>query len=154
MNFYSLVITPWFWLGLTVLFVLMELACSFNLITIWFALSSFLMIFITGFTEALDMPLRFRLQLGIFIGLSLVFFIFTRPVAVKKLKIGKTKTNVDSMLEQAGIVTKKITKYERGEIKIQGKFWSAVTESGEELNEGDECIVIRIEGVKAVVRKA
>jgi len=144
---------PWFWLGLTVIFVLIELACSFNLITIWFALSSFLMVFITGFTEMLDISIRFRVHLGIFLGLSIVFFIFTRPVAIKKLKIGKARTNVDSLLEQPAIVTKKITKFERGEIKIQGKFWTAISEKGEELDEGEECTVVRIEGVKAVIRK-
>jgi hypothetical protein len=51
MDIYRFVLSPWFWLTLTVIFSLLELACAFNLITIWFAISSFLMIFISGFTE-------------------------------------------------------------------------------------------------------
>jgi membrane protein implicated in regulation of membrane protease activity len=131
----------------------LELACAFNLITIWFAISSFLMIFISGFTEMLDRPIRFRLHLGIFLGLSVILFIFTRPVAIKKLRIGKEKTNVDSLIEQEAIVTKKITKFERGEIKLQGKYWTAITENGGEIDEGDNCIVVKFDGVKAVVRR-
>ncbi|MDR0582912.1 MAG: NfeD family protein [Treponema sp.] len=154
MDIYEFFFTPWFWLVLTVGFSLLELACAFNLITIWFALSSFLMIFISGFTEMLDNPIRFRLHLGIFLGLSAVLFIFTRPIAIKKLKIGKEKTNVDSLVEQEAIITKKITKFERGEIKLQGKYWTAISENNnEELNEGVNCIVVKFDGVKAVVRK-
>jgi membrane protein implicated in regulation of membrane protease activity len=91
--------------------------------------------------------------LGIFLGFSVILFIFTRPVAIKKLKIGKEKTNVDSLIEQEAIVTKKITKFERGEIKLQGKYWTAITENNEEINEGNNCIVFKFDGVKAVVRK-
>jgi membrane protein implicated in regulation of membrane protease activity len=111
------------------------------------------MIFVSGVTEMIDKHIRFRLHIGIFIGLSVLLFIFTRPIAIKKLKIGMQKTNVDSLIEQEAIVTKKITKFERGEIKIQGKYWTAVAENNEELKEDDNCIVIRFEGVKAIVRK-
>ena len=153
MDIYRFLFTPWFWLALTVIFSILELACAFNLITIWFALSSFLMIFITGFTEMMDAPIRLKLHIGIFLGLSVVFFIFTRPIAVKKLKIGKEKTNIDSLIEQEALVTKKITKYENGEIKLKGKYWTAISEHGEEFNEGDNCLVTKFEGVKAVIRR-
>lgn len=153
MDIYRLVLSPWFWLALTVIFSLLELACAFNLTTIWFAISSFLMIFISGFTEMLDKPIRFRLHLGIFLCLSVILFIFTRPIAVKKLKIGKEKTNVDSLVEQEAVVTKKITKFERGEIKSQGKYWTAIPEKDEEINEGDACFIVKFDGIKAVVRK-
>ena len=154
MDIYKFFFTPWFWLTLTVAFSLLELACAFNLITIWFALSSFLMIFISGFTEMLDNHIRFRLHLGIFLGLSILLFIFTRPIAIKKLKIGKQRTNVDTLIEQEAIVTKEITKFERGEVKIQGKYWTAIAENNGELNEGDTCIIVKFEGVKAIVRKS
>ena len=153
MDIYRFLFSPWFWLALTVIFSLLELACSLNLITIWFAIASFLMIFISGFTEMLDMPMRLRLHMGLFLGMSALLFFTTRPVAIKKLKIGKEKTNIDSLLEQEAMVTKKITKLDRGEIKLKGSYWTAVIEDSEELNEGDLCIVVKFEGVKAVVRK-
>jgi regulator of protease activity HflC (stomatin/prohibitin superfamily) len=45
------------------------------------------MIFISGFTEMLDKPIRFKLHLGIFLVLSILLFIFTRPVAIRKNQI-------------------------------------------------------------------
>ena len=153
MDIYEFFFTPWFWLSLTVVFSLLELACSFNLITIWFAISSFLLVFISGVTEILDNPIRFKLHLGIFLGLALLLFVFTRPIAIKKLKIGKEKTNIDSLIEQQAIVTKEIRKFDKGEIKLQGKYWTAISENNEEMNEGDTCIVMKFDGVKAVVRK-
>ena len=153
MDIYRFLLIPWFWLILAVVFALLELASSFNLITIWFAISSFAMVFITGLTEMFEAPIRFRLHLGIFLGLSVLLLIFTRPIAVKKLKIGKEKTNVDSLLDTEGIVTKKMTKFDRGEIKVQGKYWSAISENNDEIEEGADVKIIRFEGVKAVVRK-
>lgn len=154
MDIYRFVLSPWFWVALTVFFSVVELACAFNLITIWFAASSFLMVFISGFTEMLDKPIRLRLHLGIFLGLSVLLFVFTRPIAVKKLKIGREKTNADSYIGQEALVTKKITKFDRGEIKLEGKYWTAITENGgEEIAEGDSCVVVRFDGVKAVVQR-
>jgi len=111
------------------------------------------MVFISGITEMLHSPIRFRLHLGIFLGIAILLLIFTRPIAVKKLKIGKEKTNIDSLLGQEAIVTRKITKFDRGEIKVQGKYWTAISENNEDIAEG-ECIkIIRFEGVKAIVSR-
>jgi membrane protein implicated in regulation of membrane protease activity len=47
-----------------------------------------------------------------------------------------------------------VTRFETGEIKLKGKYWTAITENGEEVNAGDNCTVIRFEGVKAIIRKS
>jgi len=154
MNIYGFLLTPWFWFALTVIFVLIELACSFNLITIWFAISSFLMVFISGLTELFEAPIRFRLHLGIFLLIAVILLIFTRPVAVKKLKIGKEKTNVDSLLGKEAIVTKKIVRFASGEIKLEGKYWTAVSDNNEEIEEGQVIKILRFEGVKAIVGRS
>ncbi|MDR0731190.1 MAG: NfeD family protein [Treponema sp.] len=153
MDIYGFILTPWFWLVLMVVFTLIELACSFNLVTMWFAISAFIMIFVSGLTELLDTPIRFRLHLGIFLGLAIVLLVFTRPIAIKKLKVGKVKTNVDDLIGRDALVVKGITKYGKGEVKIRGQIWTAISEIEEEIAENTECVIIRIEGVKAVVRK-
>jgi membrane protein implicated in regulation of membrane protease activity len=153
MNIYEFILTPWFWLALTVVFTLVELACSFNLVTIWFAISSLIMIFVSGFTELADTPIRFRLHLGIFLFIAIVLLVFTRPIAVRKLKVGKVKTNVDDLIGRDALVIKGISKYGRGEVKIRGQIWTAISDADEEITENTECVIIRIEGVKAVVRK-
>jgi membrane protein implicated in regulation of membrane protease activity len=111
------------------------------------------MIFISGVTEMFDAPIRFRLHIGIFILIAAVLLIFTRPVAVKKFKIGKIKTNVNDLIGRDVLVTKKITKFEKGEGKIKGQIWTAVSDDGGEIAENTECAVVRIEGVKLVVRQ-
>ena len=153
MDIYAFILTPWFWLALMVVFILIELACSFNLITIWFALSSFLMIFISGLTELLDSPVIFRLHLGIFISMAILLLIFTRPIVIRKFKVGKIKTNVDDLINKDALIVKSISKFGKGEIKIQGQIWTAISDDDNEIAENTECVIVRIEGVKAVVRK-
>jgi membrane protein implicated in regulation of membrane protease activity len=111
------------------------------------------MIFVSGLTELLSSPIRFRLHIGIFLGIAIVLLVFTRPFAIKKLKTGKVKTNVHDLVERDALVVKKISKFDKGEVKIKGQIWTALTVDDEEIDEGTECVEVRIEGVKAIVRK-
>jgi membrane protein implicated in regulation of membrane protease activity len=144
-------LTPWFWLGLTILFTVIEGITAFNLITLWFALSSLIMIFVSGAVESLDPGFRFKLLVGLFLGLSGLFLGGARPFAIKKLKVGKVRTNVHSLIGQTALVTKKITKFSPGEIKIRGQMWTALIQDDRDIEEGAECTIVKIEGVKAVV---
>ena len=49
------------------------------------------------------------------------------------------------------IVTEEITKFKIGEVKVDGKRWSAI--SDEKILNGSHVIVEGIEGVKLIVRK-
>jgi membrane protein implicated in regulation of membrane protease activity len=152
-DIYKFIVSPWFWLALTVFFTLIELASSFNLITIWFAASALIMVFVSGLTELFSAAIRFRLHVGLFLAIAIVLLIFTRPFAIKKLKVGKIKTNVDDLAGRDALVIKKITKYGKGEVKIKGQIWTAVSEDDDDIEEGSECVVIRIEGVKLIVKQ-
>ena len=110
------------------------------------------MIFVAGLTELLDTHIRFRLHIGLFLLIAIVLLVFTRPIAMKKFKVGKVKTNVNDLVGRDGLVTKKITKFGKGEIKIKGQIWTAISENDNDIEEGTECVVIRIEGVKAIVK--
>ena len=134
----------WIWVALVVVFSVIE-AFTLGLTTIWFAISAFIMVFLSFF----KIPLY--LQIIIFLIISGVLLYFTRPIAIKKLKIGKVKTNVDSLVGMHALVTKKISEFERGEVKLNGQFWTARSEDGSTINEGTKCEVARIEGVHAIV---
>jgi membrane protein implicated in regulation of membrane protease activity len=112
------------------------------------------MIFLSGVTELLDAPIRFRLHIGLFLLIAIVLLVFTRPIAIKKLRVGKVKTNVDALIGEEALVTKKIAKFGKGEIKVKGQIWTAISENNTEIEEGTVCTVVRIEGVKAVVKPA
>ena len=136
----------WIWVALTIIFSLIE-AFTFGLTTIWFALAAFVMVFLSF----LPIPLVF--QIIIFLAISAALLIFTRPVAIKKLKIGREKTNVDSLAGKHALVTKQIGEFERGEIKLNGQIWTARSYNDFKINEGAKCEVVRIEGVHAIVRE-
>jgi membrane protein implicated in regulation of membrane protease activity len=65
--------------------------------------------------------------------------------------MGKEKTNVDSLIGKDALVIKQIGEFEKGEVKLNGQIWSAMSEDNAEIKEGTRCRVIRIEGVRAVV---
>jgi membrane protein implicated in regulation of membrane protease activity len=152
MDIYRFIFSPWFWLVLTVIFTGIEFLSAFNLVTVWFALSAIIMVFVSGVTELIDAPIRFRLHIGLFLVIAIVLLVFTRPIAIKKLRVGKVKTNVDALVNEAALVTKKIIKFGKGEVKIKGQIWTAISDDNSEIAEGMECVVVRIEGVKAIVK--
>lgn len=137
--------SPWFWLVLCVIFVLIE-AFTLALTTIWFAFGAFVMIFVSF------LPMPFQIQLLIFTVISVVLLIFTRPIVEKKLAARKTATNSDAIIGKKVPVTQKITLLEKGAIKVNGLVWTAKVKDGIELNEGDLCEVVSIEGATAVVK--
>lgn len=137
---------PWIWLIIFIVLIAIE-AFTFSLTTIWFALGALVMILIS----LLKLP--FSVQLLVWLILSSVLLYFTRPYALSKLKVGKVKTNVDSLVGKSALVVKTITKYEKGEIKINGLIWSAKTENEETLEEGNECEIVEIQGATALVKK-
>lgn len=138
---------PWFWLALVVLFTLIEVF-TFGLTTVWFALGALLMVFLS------PLPIPFVWQVLLFLGISSVLLVFTRPIAVKKLKIGREKTNTDSLLGAKALVVKDITEFEKGLVKVHGMEWSAQSVDGSALPKDAICIVERIEGVTLNVRKS
>jgi len=141
----SFVSIRWVWVALTVLFAVIEVF-TFGLTTVWFAIAALVMVFLSF------LPIPLVVQVLIFLAISAVLLFFTRPIAVKKLKIGKEKTNVDSLIGKCALVTKKITEFDSGEVKINGLIWTARTEDGSTLTEGSKCEIERIEGVHAIVK--
>jgi membrane protein implicated in regulation of membrane protease activity len=135
----------WIWLALTVIFTIIE-GLTFGLTTMWFAVAALIMIFVSF------LPIAFVYQVIIFLVIATALLIFTRPIAVKKFKTGRIKTNVDSLAGKHAIVTKQIGEFDTGEVKINGQIWSARSEDNSVINEGIKCEVARIEGVHAIVR--
>ena len=131
----------WFWVALMVLCVVVETLTVFSLTTVWGAVSSLVMIFLcrTGM---------------IFLVLTIVLVLFTRPVAVKKLHIGSVKTNVDQMIGQEVVLTKGISKFEKGEAKTSnGVIWSVTSADGSEIESGTVCVIEAINGNTLSVQK-
>jgi len=134
---------PWFWLIVVVLCIVIE-SLTLALTTIWFACGAFAMIFLSL------APIPFKWQLFIFVAISLALLIFTRPLAAKKLA-KKMPTNADSLIGKKVLVVQRMTEFDKGAVKAGGIVWTARSESGETIEKGAECKIVRLEGNTAVV---
>ena len=135
----------WIWVGLVIIFALIELI-TLGLYTVWFAFAALIMVFLS----LLNISLAF--QILIFLAISALLLFFTRPVAIKKFRIGRERTNVDSLVGMHALVTRNIGEFEKGEVKLNGQIWSARADDNSTISVGTKCEVLRIEGVQVIVR--
>jgi len=135
----------WIWVGLVVIFAIIEI-CTLGLTTVWFAIAALVMVFLSFLK--ISMPV----QGLIFLVISALLLIFTRPLAIKKFKMGREKTNVDSLAGKQVLVTKTIGEFEKGEVKLNGLIWAARSENNTEIAKGIKCEILRVEGVQVIVR--
>ena len=132
------------WLIVIVLLVFLEVS-TINLVCVWFILSGLVSLILSFFIES------FYILFAVFVLLGLVLMVLTRPILVRKFKRKNVKTNSDRVLGMEGVVTEEINKLKIGEVKVDGKRWSAI--SDEKIEVGTTIIVESIDGVKLVVRK-
>lgn len=135
-----------FWLGVVLLLSVIEMATA-DLITIWFIASGIVTLIISFF------DISFVAQVGIFVVLGTVLLITTRKTLVEKMNKNKQKTNLDRVVGMEGVVTEKITKHNPGEVKVDGKKWTAISNDGKNISEGKNVKIIKIEGVKLIVEE-
>lgn len=136
------------WLAAAAVLAIIE-ALTLGLSTIWFA-GGAVIAAIAAILGASTIA-----QIFIFLGVSAVLVIFTRPVAQRKLKIGKEKTNVETAVGQTCLVTEDILPYHVGQVKLGGQVWSAVGHlESEKIEAGVTVKVLNVEGVKLIVERA
>jgi membrane protein implicated in regulation of membrane protease activity len=143
---FGIISTQWIWVALVIIFAAIELF-TLGLTTVWFAIAALVMVFLSF----IKMPLS--VQVLIFLSIATLLLIFTRPFAVKKFKMGREKTNVDSLVGKHVLVIKKISEFEKGEVKLNGLIWAARSEDNTEIAEGSKCELLRVEGVQLIVQK-
>ncbi|SHK34230.1 NfeD family protein [Paramaledivibacter caminithermalis] len=134
------------WIVIAVLFVIIE-AFTLGLTTIWFALGALSAMLVA----MIDVGIVG--QIFVFLIASGVFVYFTRPIAKKYLKIGTTKTNVNSVVGLVGIVTKEIEPFNTGQVKVAGQIWTAKAYDNKEIEKNIKVEVIKVEGVKLIVKR-
>lgn len=135
----------WMWLAFMIVLIVIE-AMTISLTTLWFAIGA-LVAFLLGL-----FGVPFVWQLIAFFVVSTVLIVFTRPLALKALKVGKTKTNVDSLAGREGVVISDISEFATGQVKLGGQVWSALPYDGATILEGAVVTVVSVEGVKLIVK--
>lgn len=133
-----------FWLILVIILSIIEIS-TVNLVTIWFVASGII-------TLGLSFIIKDSAILTtIFIILGLIFLVISRPIVNKLRNKDNTKTNLDRIIGSIAIVTEEISKNVVGEVKVDGKRWSAI--SKDKCLKGSTVKVLKIDGVKLIVEK-
>ena len=132
------------WLIIVILLTLIEVA-TVNLTTIWFVMSGIVALIVSLFVD------NYILQFGVFVVVGVILLITTKPFLTKFIKSHKVKTNIDRIIGMTGVVTEKISKNEDGEVKVDGKKWTAYADKAKK--KGDLVKVLEIKGVKIKVER-
>ena len=128
-----------------VAFIVIEIS-TYNLVTIWLAISS-----LTAGVYAYFFPGQIKTQIFIFLILSVILIILTKPL-VKKIKAHTETTNADRLIGCEGVVLEEINQIEgTGQVKVMGQIWSARSENGAVIPKSTLVKIIKIEGVKLIV---
>ena len=137
------------WLGLVIVFLVVEASCPIHLVSIWFAAGSLVALLVSYFHGPL------WLQIAVFLVVSGVLLAALWPLTKKFLKPKLTATNVDSVIGSTGYVTAAIDNMAAtGQVKLGAMEWSARSTDGSNIPEGTLVRVDRVEGVKVFVTEA
>ena len=134
------------WLMAVVAFIVIEFA-TMGLTTSWFA---------GGALVALLLALAdtsFYLQLGVFLVVSIVLLVVTRPLAVKYFNQKREKTNADGLIGKQAIVLDEIHNLKgEGRVMLDGMEWSARAYDEHCVIPAGAVVTVRdIQGVKVIV---
>ena len=133
------------WIGIIIAALIVE-ALTAGLTSIWFIPAAIVGIIL----ELFKVPQA--IQITAFLVMSLVGVLFLRKFSKKATHVATNVT--DMVIGGEAIVTERIDSLEEtGEVKIDGKRWSARLENGGTAEIGDHVEVIRIVGVKLICKK-
>lgn len=136
-----------FWTLVIIVTIIVEIETA-GLTSIWFTAGAVASLIANGFGASIG------LQVVIFIVLSAIFILLTRPLSKKFMNTSFIKTNADRYVGLVGEVTTEIPNDgSRGEVKVENVLWSAFTTGKETLPVGTRVIVQDIVGNKLLVAK-
>lgn len=136
-----------FWLIAFVVLLIIEII-TLGLTTVWFALGA-IAAFLAAYVGAST-----TVQVIVFLIVSIVLFIFTRPIAMKFFNQKRERTNAESLIGQKALVLEKIDSIHGvGKVIVNGMEWSAKTEESMEIEKDTIVSIKGIQGVKLIVEK-
>lgn len=135
------------WLVIFIVMLGIEIA-TLGLTTIWFAGGALL----STLVAAIGLPLY--VQIPVFLVVSVVLLLFTRPIAQKYFNKERIRTNAESLVGQIAVVSENINNLKGiGKAVINGQEWTARSDDDTvELEKETKATIVAIEGVKLVLR--
>lgn len=138
----------WVWFGLCVALIGVE-CLTVDLVAVWFAVASLIMGIIVAIFPTLDI----WWQILIFLAISSILVVLTRPLVKKFLKRNRAQeTNLELIINHVGVVTESINNdLQQGAVKINGLIWSARSSDNGIIAPDTLVIVKEIVGNKLIV---
>ncbi|MCD7761491.1 MAG: NfeD family protein [Clostridiales bacterium] len=136
-----------FWVIAIVVFAIVE-GVTVGLASIWFVAGALAALIVSLFIS------NIWIQAAVFLLVSILSLAAFKPLVERYLtpKDAKRATNLDSIIGREAVVREDICNLEnRGQVKIKGLEWSALSETGEDIPAGTVVVVDRIEGVRVYV---
>ena len=140
----------WIWISVIILAVIIEMLTD-QLISIWFVPGA-MVATVLDFCNFQEIY-----QIIIFLVISIAGIILGKMLLNKYMPKGKnTKTNLDAIIGEKCVVTEKIDNYAGfGQAKVKGQIWSARSvDENDVFESGEVLVVVAIEGVKLICKKA
>ena len=134
----------WIWLGVVIALALIE-CMTVDLVTIWFVASGLVTLGLSFFID------NYFIQFLVFVVLGIILLVTTRKYLVKLIDTKKEKTNLDRVVGMTAIVTEEIRKNNPGEVKVDGKKWTAI--ANKKIKVDSTVKVLEIDGVKLKVEE-
>lgn len=135
------------WLIAAIVFGILELITT-SIFSIWFVFGAV----VAMITALFNAPVLF--QIIVFIVVSAVSLLFTRPLAAKYLNSKTIKTNVDSLVGRTLIAKTEINNLKMsGKADLDGTTWIVVSDDDSVIAAGEEIEVVKVEGAKLIVKK-
>ena len=131
------------WFTIALVLGIIEISTC-NLVSIWFVISALVAMLTTFITDS------HYIQIAVFVVLGIVLIPISKKI-YKRIKSNNEKTNFDRIIGMKGIVTEDITKDNIGEVKVDGKRWSAYSDTN--ISVGEPVKVLSINSVKIKVEK-
>ena len=140
----------WIMISIWALVVISTLIVEINtadITCIWFFVASLVCLILSVFN------VNFIIQIIIFAVLSLVLVIATKPLTKNLMNKTLIRTNADRIIDNIGLVSKRITNLEIGEVIIENVSWRAMSFDDSVIEVGEKVIIHSFNGNKVVVSK-
>lgn len=132
------------WLAVILICAFLEVI-TVNLVTIWFIASGIVALIASLFIDSL------LIQVGIFVLLGIFLLVTTRKPLQRMVNVHREHTNLDRIYNMTGVVTEGISKNHSGVVKIDGKYWTAI--SDDDISVDSIVKVLEINSTKLKVKK-
>ena len=136
-----------YWLIASGIFFVGEIV-TVGFLLFWFGIAGLITMVVSFFTS------NIIIQSVVFLVTSVILILSTKPFVKKFVNKETIVTNVNSLIGKKAIVIQEINNLQgTGQIKIGGEIWSAQNETDSVISENQEVEIIKIEGVKLIVKQ-